>query len=366
MSAPDPLDQLRKLAALRAEGVIDDEEFSRLKAEFLARAVAVIDAAPQTADDTTPRPLDAWPPMDGELPQQLTAVRVTEPEVAQSKHRIEALESTLAQGSEAHQAQLRRGHCLQRTIWHFRFLQRARALFRDFAWGRMAPVMVITALGFLTGVVLFGVLPLSTGLVFIGGILIAGAALLGSLHLFLLPRDEVVAERIAASQQELAQIESQIPRTEAELAAAKQSLEAATQQYREMVERFESRRNQMLLFDWRTLRGGPFEKFLRAIFEELGYQVQLTRSTGDQGVDLIVVKNNVRIAVQAKGYADSVGNAAVQQAHAGMTYYHCSRCAVITNSFFTPSAIELAARVGCVLVDGSRIPALILGEVPLE
>jgi Restriction endonuclease len=119
----------------------------------------------------------------------------------------------------------------------------------------------------------------------------------------------------------------------------------------------------LLATDWRPLRGIPFEEFLARIFRSLGYQVQLTKTTGDQGVDLIVTRNGRRIAVQAKGYDGSVGNDSVQQAHTGMAYYGCDGCAVITNSRFTRAAEDLAGRVHCTLIDGDRIAALINGQL---
>jgi len=69
------------------------------------------------------------------------------------------------------------------------------------------------------------------------------------------------------------------------------------------------------------------------------------------------------IAVQAKCYAGSVGNAAVQEAHAGKSFYGCDSSIVITSSVFTSGAIKLANAVGCVLIDGSQIPKLIRGEI---
>ena len=57
----------------------------------------------------------------------------------------------------------------------------------------------------------------------------------------------------------------------------------------------------------------------------------------------------MRIAVQAKGYVESVGNGAVQEALAGMAFYKCQRCAVITNSRFTASR-GLAGRINCILM----------------
>lgn len=119
----------------------------------------------------------------------------------------------------------------------------------------------------------------------------------------------------------------------------------------------------LLATDWRGLRDVPFEDFLVRVFRSLGYQVRTTKRTGDQGVDLILTRPGRRLAVQAKGYAGSVGNDAVQQAHTGTVFYGCTECAVITNSRFTRGAEELARRVGCVLVDEHGITALINGRV---
>jgi HJR/Mrr/RecB family endonuclease len=124
-----------------------------------------------------------------------------------------------------------------------------------------------------------------------------------------------------------------------------------------------SRKNQLLCRDWRSLQGTKFEAFLVEVFEYLGYSVQTTKASGDQGVDLIAVKGGRSLAVQAKGYEKSVGNAAVQEVVAGMQYYKCGECMVITNSVFTRGAYDLARETGCLLVDGERIPSLIEGAI---
>ena len=49
-----------------------------------------------------------------------------------------------------------------------------------------------------------------------------------------------------------------------------------------------------------------------------------------------------KLAVQAKGREESVGNKAVQEAVASMAFYGCDSCAAITNSRFTRAAIQLA------------------------
>lgn len=133
-------------------------------------------------------------------------------------------------------------------------------------------------------------------------------------------------------------------------------------QYRESQE---YRRQQLLKRDWKSLRSVPFENFLEEVFQELGYVVETTNVTGDQGGDLIVVKDGHRIAIQVKGYLHSVSNSAVQEAHTAKDYYKCEACAVITNSLFTPAAKDVANRVKCILVDEETLPPLIMGAIDL-
>jgi hypothetical protein len=122
------------------------------------------------------------------------------------------------------------------------------------------------------------------------------------------------------------------------------------------------RRQALLKRDWKSLRSVPFETFLEEVFKELGYAVETTKVTGDQGGDLIVTKYGHRHVIQVKGYFNSVSNDAVQQAFAAKEYYRCEGCAVVTNSRFTASAKELAGSVGCVLIDEETLPLLITGE----
>jgi HJR/Mrr/RecB family endonuclease len=140
------------------------------------------------------------------------------------------------------------------------------------------------------------------------------------------------------------------------LADAKQALD-------ELVALLNSARYQLIHTQWRLLRGVDFENFLHRVFETLGYQVQPTKASTDQGADLIVSGKGILLAVQAKGYEKSVGNHSVMEVTAGMQFYRCNSCAVITNSGFTRAARRLAHATGCQLVDGSQIPDLIEGRI---
>ena len=107
-----------------------------------------------------------------------------------------------------------------------------------------------------------------------------------------------------------------------------------------------------------AMSGEEFEEFLKAHFEKMGYEVQLTPGTNDYGIDLICKSRNNSnkdqengFVVQAKRYKGKVGVAAVQQVIAGTKYYNCKYGMVITNSFFTKNAWELAKKSGITLWD---------------
>lgn len=88
--------------------------------------------------------------------------------------------------------------------------------------------------------------------------------------------------------------------------------------------------------------GIEFEKFIAHLFKKMGYSVTMTKTTGDQGIDLIVKKNGHSIGVQTKCYSSSVSNKAIQEVAAGIKYYNLQKGLVVTNNYFTQSAIELA------------------------
>jgi HJR/Mrr/RecB family endonuclease len=119
----------------------------------------------------------------------------------------------------------------------------------------------------------------------------------------------------------------------------------------------------LLAVNWKAMRDSDWESFLAAIFRMLGAEVTETGTSGDQGVDLVVEFGGMRTAIQAKGYYNAVGNAAVQQAVAGKAMYSCLRCAVITNSRFTKAAQQLAHMNGCMLFDEECIRPLAFGEL---
>lgn len=90
------------------------------------------------------------------------------------------------------------------------------------------------------------------------------------------------------------------------------------------------------------MTGIEFEEYLMYQFRKRGYRVVTTPVTGDFGADLIIKKRRYSCIVQAKRYRGSVGIKAVQEALGAMQYYDVDHAMVITNSYYTKAARELA------------------------
>ena len=103
------------------------------------------------------------------------------------------------------------------------------------------------------------------------------------------------------------------------------------------------------------MNGQEFEFFLALLFSKMAYQTEITKASGDQGIDVIAEKNGQRIGIQAKCYSSTVGNSAIQEAVAGKAFYKLDKVIVVTNNFFSDSAIQLAQSNGVILWDRSLL-----------
>lgn len=112
--------------------------------------------------------------------------------------------------------------------------------------------------------------------------------------------------------------------------------------------------------DINKMDGKTFEKYLEVLFERLGYNVERTRYVGDYGADLVTVKDGVKTVIQAKRYKNKVNIKAIQEAVAAKGYYGCSEGMVVTNSFYTNQAIELAKANGIKLWDRNDLMKALL------
>ena len=102
--------------------------------------------------------------------------------------------------------------------------------------------------------------------------------------------------------------------------------------------------------------GHQFEQYCADLLAKNGYaNVEVTKASGDFGIDVLAEKDGVTYAIQCKYYTDKVGNHAVQEAFAGKEYYDRMVAVVMTNSTFAAAAVETAKETHVLLWDGSMM-----------
>lgn len=118
-----------------------------------------------------------------------------------------------------------------------------------------------------------------------------------------------------------------------------------------------------------SMDGIQFEYYLKELYLSRGYGVEVTSASGDYGADLLLKKNGKKMVAQAKRYSKDVGIKAVQEVIGARSYYQSDEAWVVSNSYFTKAAKELAQKGNVLLVDRDGLIDFILelnsrGEKP--
>lgn len=107
------------------------------------------------------------------------------------------------------------------------------------------------------------------------------------------------------------------------------------------------------------MEGHEFEYFCARILEETGFvDVEVTRGSGDYGVDILAEKEGVTYAIQCKRYTGPVGVEAVLQVYAGKDFYDRLVGVVMTNQYFTTPAVEAAKKLKILLWDRGYLDSM--------
>ena len=106
------------------------------------------------------------------------------------------------------------------------------------------------------------------------------------------------------------------------------------------------------------MNGHEFESWVAAKLVFYGWKADVTRGSGDQGVDVIAARFGKQVGIQCKRFTGSVGNGAVQEALSGKQFYRLNYAVVISTGNYTKSAKALALRSGVVLAGVKDIPTL--------
>ncbi len=118
------------------------------------------------------------------------------------------------------------------------------------------------------------------------------------------------------------------------------------------------------IYDIDRLTGTQFEEVMEKLLDANGYSdSHVTGKAGDQGGDILTHSDDEKFIIQAKNYAlnRKVTNSAIQEVLGAIAYYGADQGVVVTNSFFTQSAIELAEVNNITLWDRRVVTQMIEG-----
>ena len=107
------------------------------------------------------------------------------------------------------------------------------------------------------------------------------------------------------------------------------------------------------------MEGHEFEYFCADLLKDNGFaEVEVTRGSGDYGVDILAEKDGITYAVQCKCHTDPIGIRAVQEVYAGRDYYDRMVGVVMTNQYFTSAAVHAAEKLKILLWDRGYVEAM--------
>ena len=109
-----------------------------------------------------------------------------------------------------------------------------------------------------------------------------------------------------------------------------------------------------------NMDGIAFENLTAELLRNNGFKnVEVTKASGDYGVDIVANKDNKKYAFQCKCYSSKLGIKPIQEVYSGVKMYGADTAVVITNSYFTPNAFNLEDEVGVLLWDREEFILLV-------
>ena len=112
---------------------------------------------------------------------------------------------------------------------------------------------------------------------------------------------------------------------------------------------------------WIDMDGVEFERELGSLFQTMGYGVERTPTSGDQGVDLVLRKNGVTTVVQCKAHKDGVGPAVARELYGSMVAFRAKGAILACTGGFTRGVYEFVRGKPIRLLDASAIAKMAEG-----
>ncbi|MEM9778069.1 MAG: restriction endonuclease, partial [Chloroflexota bacterium] len=100
-----------------------------------------------------------------------------------------------------------------------------------------------------------------------------------------------------------------------------------------------------------------FERYCAWLYQKEGYTVQETKTSGDEGIDLLLKKGGKKVVVQCKRYAGNVGQPVVRDLYGAMFHVAATEAHVCTTGRLSRQAEQWAAGKPIELIDGNDMVA---------
>jgi len=96
------------------------------------------------------------------------------------------------------------------------------------------------------------------------------------------------------------------------------------------------------------MRPDEYEQLVGSYFADLGYEVEITSYTNDYGLDIVAIKDEKKIAIQAKmfGYTSrKINRQMVMELHGVKDYFGCDKAIIATDGEIIANAMEVASKL---------------------
>ena len=109
----------------------------------------------------------------------------------------------------------------------------------------------------------------------------------------------------------------------------------------------------------RAMDAIDFEYYTADILRQRGIEANVTRASGDEGVDVFAIgPDGKRCAVQCKRYSRPVGPGVVRELDGSRRLHKCDTALLVTTTSLTAGAAEAAEQLGIDVMDGNHLAAL--------
>jgi restriction system protein len=130
------------------------------------------------------------------------------------------------------------------------------------------------------------------------------------------------------------------------------------QRFEEAMRTFESWRARTLAEFWHSLSGRRFEQELACLFGQEGYRVELTPTSGDAGIDIVLRRDGRTILVQCKRTRTPIGPSAARELYGALVAAKADEAILACVSGATRGVYEFAKGKPLRVMDLHEIIAL--------